>query len=724
MDERFSNGHVKIVSRRAKLLIGVFNVALIGSFALNACAPMPSAIRNQKNPTGLKRTATPGAQATNPNPQEVASRLFAKLQTVSKATLATHRASILGNNGASIISHNGGNILSNNGGGIISHNGGNYASWRKHRRQYQALALRRAINLTPRDGETMTKNVFDEETNMRTVEYTSSTNELRRLVIEGGIVPRSEVIFKKITRHGNGQLMAADVSLISQDATGFFTMALDGHVSFDDAGQLLEVSGSEAELLSEDIGTIQFSRFISSQVRSEVSAVFTELDVSVDAAVSISKPPEGSPESIGEFRYRSIDGDPLYVNKEATNQSQSGRVSREYDLHDGFVMNVATTDLSNVDEAIFTGTASYQGKEIASVEMKNAPSGIVEFTVRLNESPRSPKIITYSPGDLEAEKSAKTTPGVSVETLAGQLELGLTDGVGSAARFDHPRGLALTAEGHLLVADSGNGQIRQVGPGGVVTTLDDKLQGIELLSLLDVAVDKQGIIAFSDGHANKVYQFQRSGPTLYYGNDYGFMDTQPGPWPKFAQPLSVVAGEEGRLFVADTMNHRIRMIANNIVSTLAGSGEATFTDGERASASFDRPMGLALDNQGNLIVADTGNNRIRRISPSGVVSTIAGSGRFGFKDGPVAEAQFRHPTGVAVDGQGNIYVADTFNNRIRLITRTGDVSTLAGTGEPGLQDGDGAAARFRWPCDVVVDEDSTVFVADLDNNAIRVIKRR
>ncbi len=174
------------------------------------------------------------------------------------------------------------------------------------------------------------------------------------------------------------------------------------------------------------------------------------------------------------------------------------------------------------------------------------------------------------------------------------------------------------------------------------------------------------------------------------------------------------------MYVADAGdNNRIRRIgADGAVATLAGSQEG-FADGAGTAARFNTPSGLALDDAGNLYVADTGNHAIRKVTPQGVVTTLAGNGVAGFREGRGAQAQFNGPIGVAVDGAGNVYVADTYNDRIRRIGRDGIVATLAGGERPGYQDGIGNLARFDTPTGLAVDATGTLWIADTRNNAIR-----
>src|ERR1044071_8115683 len=149
----------------------------------------------------------------------------------------------------------------------------------------------------------------------------------------------------------------------------------------------------------------------------------------------------------------------------------------------------------------------------------------------------------------------------------------------------------------------------------------------------------------------------------------------------FSDPFGVAVAVDGTVYVADAgESNRIRkMVPDGTVTTLAGGAEG-FADGVGTAASFNTPSGLALANDGNLFLAETGNNRIRKVTPEGQVSTVAGDGTAGYVDGPASQARFNVPMGIAVDARGNIYVADTYNDRIRMITPDSLVSTIAGDG--------------------------------------------
>jgi sugar lactone lactonase YvrE len=202
-----------------------------------------------------------------------------------------------------------------------------------------------------------------------------------------------------------------------------------------------------------------------------------------------------------------------------------------------------------------------------------------------------------------------------------------------------------------------------------------------------------------------------------------FLDAVQPEHAALADPFGIAIGVDGSVFVSDAgESNRIRKLApDGTVTTLAGGGQGGegYADGQGTQASFNTPSGLAIDKSDNIYVADTSNNRIRKITPQGLVSTIAGDGTAGYLDGPAGQARFNGPIGVGVDTRGNIYVADTYNDRVRMITPAGQVTTVAGAGGPGYADGEAASALFDTPCAVVAMAGGSLIIADTGNNRLR-----
>jgi sugar lactone lactonase YvrE len=195
-----------------------------------------------------------------------------------------------------------------------------------------------------------------------------------------------------------------------------------------------------------------------------------------------------------------------------------------------------------------------------------------------------------------------------------------------------------------------------------------------------------------------------------------------GSQARFNNPAGVAVDASGNIYVADYGNHVIRMIStSNVVSIYAGTGQAGFADGNTQTASFNGPIDIAIDGSGNLYVADANNHAIRRIATDGTISTLAGNGTAGFANGNGSAARFYAPAGIGVHDANNIYVADLGNHAIRRITQAGDVTTVAGNGTAGDVDGTVAAARFRFPYDVDTDISGNIYIADDKNHKIRII---
>jgi sugar lactone lactonase YvrE len=201
----------------------------------------------------------------------------------------------------------------------------------------------------------------------------------------------------------------------------------------------------------------------------------------------------------------------------------------------------------------------------------------------------------------------------------------------------------------------------------------------------------------------------------------GWTDGQ-GLSASFNAPFGVAVDSFGNLFIADTGNNKIRKInSTGYVSTIAGSGAQGSADGQGLSASFKNPHGIAVDSFGNLYIADTNNFRIRIINSTGYVSTIAGSGVWGSADGQGQSALLRNPLGIAMESVGNLYITDLIDQRIRKINSTGYVSTIAGSGVIGSANGQGLSASFRYPNGIAVDSVGNLYIVDWGNNRIRKI---
>jgi sugar lactone lactonase YvrE len=287
-----------------------------------------------------------------------------------------------------------------------------------------------------------------------------------------------------------------------------------------------------------------------------------------------------------------------------------------------------------------------------------------------------------------------------------------------AVTFGNPRAVAVDQAGNLYVGDVSGGTLYKITPGGSVTVLGTG--GPAISDPIGLAVDSQGTVFVADADEDAVYKFPAGRPAIALGKPAGSSAA-----PNFHTPTDVAVDAAGSVFVTDNGNNSILRIApDGTVSTFAGRGGAAGTaDGKGGDARFNTPRGIAADPKGNLYVADEGNSNIRKISPDGVVSTLAGAnGPSGSTDGTGPAARFGAPRALTADAAGNVYVADTDNHAIRKITPGGVVTTLAGkAGESGMADGPGAAARFSEPRGIAVDADGNVFVADSGNGAIRLI---
>lgn len=457
----------------------------------------------------------------------------------------------------------------------------------------------------------------------------------------------------------------------------------------------------------------------------------------------------------------SADNSPLVFTVTASNAS--GTVQQTFTLT---IIGVAPTITSNpTSVAVNTGAqatfvASATGSPTPTVRWQRQPGGTNGFvdlvesstyfgtqtgTLLINNVAASMNgdqfrlSATNNSGQTSYSTAATLTVnlGTGFSTFAGFAPFaGSADGVGTSSRFNSPAGMATNFGGNLYIADTGNHTIRVVSPAGVVTTLAG-LAGVSgstdgvgnqarFNSPQGIAVDFIGNVYVADTFNNTIRRISTDGNVTTLAGSPGQSGAVDGVGSaaRFSLPSGIVVDVTGTVYVADTGNHAIRRVEpNGTVATFAGfmglSGYADHVVG--ASARFNSPVGLARDSSGNLWVADSSNNVIRLVTTSASVSTPAGAaGIAGSADGNGAAARFNRPYGVAVDSAGNVYIADTFNSTVRKMTSTFDVTTLAGQpGNTGSSDGVGGGVRFNEPFAIAVDGTGTIYVADTRNHTIR-----
>ena len=372
---------------------------------------------------------------------------------------------------------------------------------------------------------------------------------------------------------------------------------------------------------------------------------------------------------------------------------------------------------------------------------------------------RSPsRLLTLACVLLVAACTARSAPEYgNVTTYAGRGKIGplgggYADGAALKAQFHDPMGLAFDSAGNLYVSDWFNHRIRMIAPDGTVTTVagygapgpygdiaDGPANTARLFGPEGLTVDDQGNIYVADTLNNRIRRISPdgmvatvagSGPGTVYGFDGGLVDGS-ADFARFNDPSDVAIDAAGALFVTDRLNHVIRKITpDGQVATFAGSGQPGATDGVGTAASLELPNRITIDEEGNLYVTEgrfldfgerTYGFRVRKITPDGQVTTLAGTGEPGYRDGSALNAEFDVTIGVDVDINGNVYVVDSGAHRIRHISPDGIVYTIAGNGQAGYRDGPALKAQFWYPTDIAVGPDGQLYVADWKNHLIRVI---
>ena len=315
-------------------------------------------------------------------------------------------------------------------------------------------------------------------------------------------------------------------------------------------------------------------------------------------------------------------------------------------------------------------------------------------------------------GDPYDAGAHKVTYVAQASNFVGNGNYGDGNGTGNDVQFSNPNAVALSSKGDLYVAD-GN-KIRKVTDAGEVSTLAQ----VSNTGFFGVAVDSTGNV-FASSYSNVIYKISTATPpevTIYAGIEGapGLQDSVNPLSAKFNSPKGMAIDRNDNLYIADSNNDAIRKITRDgAVSTVAGNGVN----------SFKSPAALAVDPSGDLYVADTYNNVIRKITTSGFVTTVAGSGVAAYADGTGTAASFNRPQGITIDKNGNLIVVDTGSHSIRTVTPSGVVTTLAGDGESsGLTNDIDWRAKFSSPMGITVAPDGTFYLADNGNRQIRLLK--
>ncbi len=319
------------------------------------------------------------------------------------------------------------------------------------------------------------------------------------------------------------------------------------------------------------------------------------------------------------------------------------------------------------------------------------------------------------------------------------------DGPATSAQLNGPAGAVLDGAGNLYIADSGNHRVRRVDAlTGIITTVagtgtngyrasDDgaAAAAAQINNPLGVTLDGAGNLYIVDRNNNRVRRVDTAGViTTVAGGGSSLGDGGAATAAQLNGPFGAAADGSGNLYIADTNNNRVRKVdaSTGNISTVAGTGAAGYSGdgGAATSAQIQYPYGAAVDGAGNLYIADTVNNRIRKVDTAGVITTIAGTGTasYGGDGGMATAAHMDNPDSVALDGLGNLYIADTNNNRVRKIDTAGVITTVAGTAGPGGYSGDGAAAtaaELNTPRGMALDGLGNLYIADANNHRVRKV---
>lgn len=429
----------------------------------------------------------------------------------------------------------------------------------------------------------------------------------------------------------------------------------------------------------------------------------------------------------------SADQDPL----EALHyDSAGGSPATQYLLRDGsFLLHDSFTPA----KATGGGTATFYGQNLPLTDATVSIGGIPVSTWSVNAT-RTQLNVTlgasaYS-GHLTVTKGGNEVMGPfvpvsgTVGTFAGAGVTGLADGRGTMARFNNPGHMAWDSKGNLWVADRLNHMLRKITPAGTVTTVagngaaastDGTGTQASFNNPVGLAIDASDNVYVAERQGNRIRKMTPSGVvTTLAGGAQGFADGT-GTSAMFWGLQAVKLDAAGNLYAPEYDNHRIRKISPaGVVTTLAGNGATGSVDAQGTNATFQYPVDVALDAGGNLFVADCFNHKVRKIDPAGNVTTFVGSTQ-GYLDATGTAARLNQPSFLEFDASGNLYMTEYGTPRLRKITPAGVVTSVAGTNTQGILNGPLASAQFYRMRDLAIDPAGTVFVDDMSYHLIRAI---
>jgi sugar lactone lactonase YvrE len=400
-------------------------------------------------------------------------------------------------------------------------------------------------------------------------------------------------------------------------------------------------------------------------------------------------------------------------------------------------------------QVLITNSYGSVTSQVAILTLKLPPT-VVAQPVSLTNLPGATVTFQVTPGGASAgpfayqwQFNGTNLPNGIITSVAGNGNQGNSGdgGVATNASFNNPQGVAVDGVGNLYIADTSNNRIRKVGVNGLISTMagggssglgdGGPAASASLSGPTGVAVDAFGNLYIADdGHGrirmvatNEMISTFAGNGTQTYAGDGGAATNA-----SLDDPQGVDLDAYGNLYIADTGNQLIREVTTNgLITTVAGGGSSGLGDGGPATlAGLNYPAGVALDAAGNLYIADKSNYRIRKVATNGVISTVAGkaNGSFAGDGGPATNATLALPSGVAFDAFGNLYIADEYDNRIRLVNPNGIITTVAGDGGGGGFFGNGGVATnasLYYPAGVALDASGNLYIADKQNQRIRKV---